>query len=342
MVFVSNPQSTIRNSQSRLPHWLAVVLCCATFPLIWVGGLVTTTQAGMAVPDWPTTYGYNMFSYPWQTWLFGPWDLFIEHGHRLLGSLVGLISIVFCVAVWRCDERRWLRWLSVGVVVAVIGQGVLGGMRVLLDERTLAKIHGCTGPLFFGLCAAMAVFTSSTWHTAQRQTLARGANLHRLAIATTWLAYLQLMLGAQVRHVSVSALPGEYRAAVLFHLLMAVFFVIHVVLLAWMVFRNFRGDARLTRPVLLLCVLTGIQVCLGGATWVAKFAWPDPLAQAGWGAGYTIVAGSFRQSLIVTAHMATGSLILVTALVVALRSVRGYRAEPKRHVEVPKLAGVML
>ena len=64
------------------PHRLAVVLVCATFPLIWVGGLVTTYEAGMAVPDWPTTYGYNLFLYPWQTWILGPWDLFIEHGHR--------------------------------------------------------------------------------------------------------------------------------------------------------------------------------------------------------------------------------------------------------------------
>ena len=71
---------------SPWPHRAAVLLVCATFPLIWVGGLVTTTQAGMAVPDWPNTYGYNLFLYPWQTWLFGPWDLFIEHGHRLLAE----------------------------------------------------------------------------------------------------------------------------------------------------------------------------------------------------------------------------------------------------------------
>ena len=81
---------TIAQPRSPWPHRLAVLLVCATFPLIWVGGLVTTYDAGMAVPDWPTTYGYNLFLYPWQTWLAGPWDLFIEHGHRLLGSLGGL------------------------------------------------------------------------------------------------------------------------------------------------------------------------------------------------------------------------------------------------------------
>ena len=70
-----------------------MVLACATFPLVWVGGLVTTTDAGMAVPDWPSTYGYNLFLYPWQTWLAGPWDLFVEHGHRLLASAVGMLTI---------------------------------------------------------------------------------------------------------------------------------------------------------------------------------------------------------------------------------------------------------
>ena len=81
-----------QSRRSPWPHRWAVVLACATFPLVWVGGLVTTTDAGMAVPDWPNTYGYNLFLYPWQTWLAGPWDLFVEHGHRLLGAAVGLLD----------------------------------------------------------------------------------------------------------------------------------------------------------------------------------------------------------------------------------------------------------
>ena len=83
------------------PHRWAVGVACATFPLIWVGGLVTTYDAGMAVPDWPSTFGYNLFLYPWTTWFFGPWDLFIEHGHRLLGALVGLLTIGLLVSVMR-------------------------------------------------------------------------------------------------------------------------------------------------------------------------------------------------------------------------------------------------
>src|SRR5579885_1906450 len=123
---------------SPLPHRLAMVLCCATFPLIWVGGLVTTYKAGMAVPDWPTTYGYNLFLYPWQTWLFGPWDLFIEHGHRLLGAVVGMLTLALAGCIWRLDGRPWMRWLALAAVGRVIFQGVLGGMRVRLDARLLA------------------------------------------------------------------------------------------------------------------------------------------------------------------------------------------------------------
>src|ERR1051326_8624152 len=81
----------LSTESSRWPHGLAIVLCCATFPLVWVGGLVTSYKAGMAFPDWPTSDGYFLFFYPWLDWLRGPWDLFVEHGHRLLASLVGLL-----------------------------------------------------------------------------------------------------------------------------------------------------------------------------------------------------------------------------------------------------------
>src|ERR1043165_8488370 len=155
--------ATSPNRVSPWPHRWAVALSCATFPLIWVGGLVTTTDAGMAVPDWPNTYGYNLFLYPWQSWLAGPWDLFVEHGHRLLAASVGLLTIGLLVVLLKAEPRRWLRGLGFAALGLVIFQGVLGGMRVRLDERTLAMLHGMTGPLFFSLAVALAIFTSRTW-----------------------------------------------------------------------------------------------------------------------------------------------------------------------------------
>ncbi len=94
----------LQKNDAYPPHRWAVALACATFPLIWAGGLVTTYDAGMAVPDWPSTFGYNLFLYPWTTWFFGPWDLFIEHGHRLLGALVGLL-IYGDVLIWLPMDR---------------------------------------------------------------------------------------------------------------------------------------------------------------------------------------------------------------------------------------------
>ena len=117
----------------------------------------------MAVPDWPSTYGYNLFLYPWQTWLAGPWDLFIEHGHRLFGALVGMLTILLVVTAFRLDGRNWYRWATLGALALVIGQGALGGMRVLLDQRLLAQIHGCVVPIFFAVTVALAVWTSPRW-----------------------------------------------------------------------------------------------------------------------------------------------------------------------------------
>jgi cytochrome c oxidase assembly protein subunit 15 len=307
------------NAANPWPHRLAVVLVCATFPLIWVGGLVTTYEAGMAVPDWPTTYGYNLFLYPWQTWILGPWDLFIEHGHRLLGAGVGLLTIALLAALWRYDSRRWVRWLGVAALAAVIFQGLLGGLRVRLDERLLAKIHGCFGPAFFALSVALAVFTSRFWRQspAPRDDASAG-KLHTLALLTTFFAYLQIVLGAQLRHVSLALDTSGFQVAVLFHLLVAAVLLLHVVLLALRVGRSNRGEA--------LLALVGVQFVLGASTWVLNYGWPRWFGGYAWSESFTVMQESQRQALVTTAHVATGSLILVTSLVVSLRSWRLYRA----------------
>src|SRR5262245_12166374 len=181
---------------SPWPQRLAVALALVTFPLIWVGGLVTTYDAGMAVPDWPGTYGYNLLRYPWQTWLAGPWDLFIEHGHRLLGATAGLLAIALVAAVLYTDRRRWLIAASIGALALVIFQGLLGGARVVFDARLVAMIHGCVGPLFFAYLAGLVVVTSSWWASAPDLSAPSGARLVRAAWTTAAIVYLQLVLGA--------------------------------------------------------------------------------------------------------------------------------------------------
>ena len=123
----------------RLAHRLAVLTAAATGVLIVLGGLVTNTGAALAVPDWPTTFGHNMFLYPWSQMVGG---ILYEHSHRLIGSAVGMLTVALAVALWLTEERRWVRRLGALAVVAVVVQGVLGGMRVVLLEHDLAILHG--------------------------------------------------------------------------------------------------------------------------------------------------------------------------------------------------------
>src|SRR4026209_67028 len=98
-------------SSSPWPHRIALILACATFPLLFIGGLVTSKGAGLAVPDWPTTFGYHMFLYPWSK-MIG--NIFYEHSHRLVASFVGLLTIALVLTFWLHERRGWLRWLGVG------------------------------------------------------------------------------------------------------------------------------------------------------------------------------------------------------------------------------------
>src|SRR5574341_1816746 len=114
-----------RGGESPWPHRLAILTAGATFLLILAGGLVTGTGAGLAVPDWPTTFGYNMFLYPWSRMVGG---ILYEHSHRLIGSIVGLLTVALTLAIWAVEPRRWLRRLAGAALGAVILQGVLGGL----------------------------------------------------------------------------------------------------------------------------------------------------------------------------------------------------------------------
>ncbi len=311
-----------QQTESSWPHRWAVALVCATFPMIWIGGLVTTTGAGMAVPDWPNTYGYNLFLYPWQTWVFGPWKLFIEHGHRLFGTVVGMIAIGFLMSTFWCQKRAAIRWLGIAALVGVVGQGILGGLRVLANEVTLAQIHGCVGPAFFAFTVICAVVTSRRWREVEAPANPGIAKLERLALIIALLAMLQVVLGSTLRHLPVGARPGNFRVALFFHLFVAAGLWAHIALLTFRVWRGFRDEAWLRAPATRLSVLVVLQILLGLGTWVAKYGFPDWMGGYGFAAAYRPTADSAGQIMMTTAHVAIGSLILATSALLAIRTWR--------------------
>src|SRR3954469_25978294 len=174
------------------PHRGAVFPAIFPWPLIFVGGLVTTSRVGMAVPDWPTTFGVNMFLYRfWE----GAWGVFIEHGHRLYGAAVGVASIVLMVWFLVAERRRSLKVLGVVALLAVIGQGVLGGYRVRLNSTTLAAVHGCTAQAFFALMVVLCVLTGRDWANPVVEPPVDRTHLRRRAWVTLVLIYTQVVAG---------------------------------------------------------------------------------------------------------------------------------------------------
>lgn len=285
--------------------------------------MVTTYEAGMAVPDWPNTYGYNLFLYPLATWLGGPFDLFIEHGHRLLGSAVGLLTLGTAAALWRQDSRPGVRRLALAAVGLVMLQGLLGGVRVLANERLLAQAHGCTGPVFFAVAVALAACTSRAWLSPVGTRVWPGGDVvRRLALTTTLVAYLQLVLGSWLRHMPPGWSHAAFQAAVLAHLAMASVLTAHVLALAFRC-RRLPPDLQwIGRRAAILAALLLAQLALGSGTWVANYGWPAWARRWAATEGYVVTAESMTQALVTTAHVATGSLILVCALSVALAAWR--------------------
>jgi heme a synthase len=195
---------------NRSLHWFAVLTALFTFLLLGAGGLVTSHEAGMSVPDWPNSYGYNMFLFPPSQWIGG---IFYEHTHRLIASGVGLMTTILAIWLWLKDPRRWMHWVGTGAFLLVVAQGVLGGLRVVLADAQLGIFHAILGQLFFVLTSAIALFTSRWWmnHGRWSPRLSVSENsdslkaelqlrgLRSLVLFTTILIFCQLMIGATMR-----------------------------------------------------------------------------------------------------------------------------------------------
>jgi heme a synthase len=190
-----------RSKDNPMLAKMAVLTAVATWFLIGVGGVVTSKGVGMAVPDWPTTYGYNMFLFPFSQWVGG---IFWEHSHRLVASGVGFLTTILAVWIWLKEERAWMRWLGVIAWFAVVVQGVLGGLRVTLFKDEIGIFHAGLAQAFLCLVMAISVFLSRWWQRLDlRNSGASLAGLVRVKpwiLGTTALIFIQLMLGATMRH----------------------------------------------------------------------------------------------------------------------------------------------
>jgi cytochrome c oxidase assembly protein subunit 15 len=188
--------------------WLSAI---ATLFLICSGGMVTSKGVGLAVPDWPTTFGYNMFLFPVSKWIGG---IFFEHTHRLIASTVGMLTIILAVWLWFVKSRRWVRMLGLAAVGAVILQGILGGLRVTMLKDQIGIFHACLAQAFFALMVIIALVTAPSWMHPGAGTLRTAKRLQHVALLTTVLIYVQLALGATMRHqhrdLSITDFPIAY------------------------------------------------------------------------------------------------------------------------------------
>lgn len=287
-----------RRQRSCGAHRLALCTAFATFALLFLGGLVTSLGAGLSVPDWPTTFGYNMFLYPWSK-MVG--DIFYEHSHRLVASAVGLLTLLLAVLLWLGEERWWVRALGFLAVLLVVVQGVIGGLRVILVEEVLAVVHGLLAQAFFALIVSLVIFTSGRWRALGKGALTDQGAVRLLSVLTTLLVYSQGGMGAVVRYTG---------RGLGLHLVFAALVTVHVILLLAAVLRFHRREPALLWPAILLGGLLFLQLALGIGTFLGRFS--------------SFGAGLPPHGIVIlrTSHVVTGALMLVTSLVVALRSFR--------------------
>jgi heme a synthase len=284
----------------RGPHWVAVFAAAFTWPLLVSGGQVTTYRVGMAVPDWPTTFGMNMFLYNfWDA----SWGVFIEHRHRLFGSALGLTAIVLAAWFVAVDGRRWMKALGVAALLAVVVQGVIGGSRVRLNSTTWAAVHACTGQAVFALLVALAVLTGRDW-LGDSAPLPDDQHLRRRSVVTLALVSAQVVAGAWLRHFGTSLALAAHAA-----LALAVWG--HAGALAWRVERERRRVPQLLPSGRAMALAVTVQVALGIAAWWMLRPF-DGLARS----------VTLPQALARTGHQANGALLLASAVVLTLRSFR--------------------
>jgi cytochrome c oxidase assembly protein subunit 15 len=302
-----------------LPLFAALV-AASTAALIFAGGLVTSTGSGLAVPDWPNTYGWFMWTFPLSKMVGG---IFYEHLHRLLASTVGFLIVVLAIWLYRSEPRAWVRRLGYVALAAVITQGILGGITVLWylpDAISIA--HASLAQIVFCLTTTIALVTSRGWREGYEPRIpdpgsrvpARDTTLARIAVITTIAIYLQIVIGATMRHTGAGLaipdfplafghlIPTHWDAKIAIHFAHragALAVTLLIAATSGHVFYHHRRSRELVRPAVLLLLLVAFQITLGALTVLSQ-----------------------KQFIINSLHVVNGALVLVTSLALTLRTHR--------------------
>ena len=278
------------------PHRLACGTVGATVGLIVAGGLVTNTGAALAVPDWPTTFGHNPFLFPWAGMVGG---VLVEHGHRLLGAGIGLLTVALGIVLAFGDARRWVRGLGLLAVLLVSVQGLIGGLRVVLLQDTLAIVHGCLAQLFFALLVTVAVVTGPGWRHPTAVTAAAQRLVPFGGLALT-VVYGQVVLGAFTTHAG----------GLWWHVAGAVLTTGVLVGLALAVLRGAGEDPVLAWWGRALKALLAGQLALGLGAYTVRFT------------DLGVPGGQLMVVALPVAHRAVGALLLGATVALALHLAR--------------------
>src|SRR5580700_2331483 len=274
-------------------HRFATFLAGCTVLLVLAGSLVTSTGSGLSVPDWPTTYGWNMLMFPPSKWVGG---ILYEHSHRLIATSVGFLSIILAAWLWLAEPRRWMKWLGAAALGAVIAQGVLGGLTVLFFlPAAVSTAHAGLAEIFLCLTVAIALFTSPRWiegddpvQPAESIDPPKDVALRRAATTTTVLVYIQILIGATMRHTGAGlaipdfplmfghAWPTHWDPKIAIHFahrvgaLVVALAVATTTVMVWSRDARQRQRAALARPAGLLVALVAVQITLGALTVLSR------------------------------------------------------------------------
>jgi cytochrome c oxidase assembly protein subunit 15 len=288
-------------------HRFALLVACATFFLIIAGALVTSHDAGLATSDWPLSNG--------QVFPKMVGNLFWEHGHRLVATTVGLLTIGLVIFLFLKERRSWIRRLAVLALAAVIAQGLLGGLTVkLMLPLAVSAAHATLAQLFFCTTVSLAVFTSSSWMKDRPTVEEQGSLAVRYTcVAAAVTIFLQLIIGATLRHSATwdKPLPTDL---LLTHIAGAVAVTLLLGSASLMILRRHRGETFLTRPAQIALSLLVVQLFLGVAAYLTRVASPNDPQPLNPMVGVTV------------AHVACGALVFATTIVLTLRAFKVLRS----------------